>query len=116
MKEIRITSADASQRFDKYLKRILPEMGTSFMYKMLRKKNILNRLFDSGAFPQKTATPVSLFARRVPRRGEKLGAAQKEISIYQVGVVVVGGVENVENSELLAQNFSIFVNEIGDFS
>ncbi len=40
MKEIRITSQDASQRLDKYLKRLLPEMGTSFMYKMLRKKNI----------------------------------------------------------------------------
>ena len=40
MKEIKISSHDASQRFDKYLKRLLPEMGTSFMYKMLRKKNI----------------------------------------------------------------------------
>ena len=50
MKEIRITSADASQRFDKYLKRILPEMGTSFMYKMLRKKNItLNNQKATGS-------------------------------------------------------------------
>lgn len=40
MKQIEITKQDSQQRFDKYLKRIFPEMGTSFMYKMLRKKNI----------------------------------------------------------------------------
>lgn len=40
MKELTITSNDASQRMDKYLKRVFPEMGTSFLYKMLRKKNI----------------------------------------------------------------------------
>lgn len=40
MKELRVTSQDAKQRLDKYLKRVFPEMGTSFLYKMLRKKNI----------------------------------------------------------------------------
>ncbi len=40
MKQIQVTKQDSSQRFDKYLKRIFPEMGTSFLYKMLRKKNI----------------------------------------------------------------------------
>ena len=40
MKELTITTHDASQRMDKYLKRVFPEMGTSFLYKMLRKKNI----------------------------------------------------------------------------
>ncbi len=40
MKQIQVNKADSGQRFDKYLKRIFPEMGTSFMYKMLRKKNI----------------------------------------------------------------------------
>ena len=50
MKEIKISSHDASQRFDKYLKRLLPEMGTSFMYKMLRKKNItLNNAKATGS-------------------------------------------------------------------
>jgi 23S rRNA pseudouridine955/2504/2580 synthase len=39
MKEFTITAADAQQRLDKYLKRRLPEAGTSFLYKMLRKKN-----------------------------------------------------------------------------
>ena len=40
MKQIQVSKADSGQRFDKYLKRIFPEMGTSFLYKMLRKKNI----------------------------------------------------------------------------
>ena len=40
MKELKINESDNNQRFDKYLKRVLPEAGTSFIYKMLRKKNI----------------------------------------------------------------------------
>lgn len=40
MKEIQIDAGNASQRFDKFLKRILPEATPSFIYKMLRKKNI----------------------------------------------------------------------------
>ena len=40
MKELVITSLDEKQRLEKYLKRIFPEMGTGFLYKMLRKKNI----------------------------------------------------------------------------
>ena len=40
MKELRIEGHDSNQRFDKYLKRVLPNASTSFIYKMLRKKNI----------------------------------------------------------------------------
>lgn len=40
MKELNIQENDSNQRFDKYLKRVLPNAGTSFIYKMLRKKNI----------------------------------------------------------------------------
>jgi len=40
MKEFQVNKSDSGQRFDKYIKRMLPEMGTGFMYKMLRKKNI----------------------------------------------------------------------------
>lgn len=36
-----ITEREAGQRFDKYLHKLLPEAGTGFLYKMLRKKNIL---------------------------------------------------------------------------
>ena len=40
MKELRIEESDSNQRFDKYLKRVLTEASISFIYKMLRKKNI----------------------------------------------------------------------------
>ncbi len=40
MYQAKITEKEAGQRFDKYLHRILPNAGSSFMYKMLRKKNI----------------------------------------------------------------------------
>ncbi|MCM1253079.1 MAG: RluA family pseudouridine synthase [Clostridium sp.] len=36
-----ITNKDAGSRFDKYLHKLLPEAGSGFLYKMLRKKNIL---------------------------------------------------------------------------
>ncbi len=40
MKQFTITKKDAGQRFDKYLKKLLPEASAGFIYKMLRKKNI----------------------------------------------------------------------------
>lgn len=40
MKELKIDANDSNQRFDKFLKRVLPNASTSFIYKMLRKKNI----------------------------------------------------------------------------
>ena len=40
MKEFNITDRESGQRFDKYLKKILKEAPDSFIYKMLRKKNI----------------------------------------------------------------------------
>lgn len=36
-----ITETEEGQRFDKYLRKLLPEAGSSFLYKMLRKKNIV---------------------------------------------------------------------------
>ena len=40
MKEFTITKNEAAQRLDKYLKKLLPEASSGFIYKMLRKKNI----------------------------------------------------------------------------
>ncbi|MCR5209178.1 MAG: RluA family pseudouridine synthase [Lachnospiraceae bacterium] len=41
MKEIIINEKDSGQRLDKYLKKYMPSAGTGFLYKMLRKKNIV---------------------------------------------------------------------------
>ena len=40
MQSFQIGKNEAGQRFDKYLKKLLSEAPTSFIYKMLRKKNI----------------------------------------------------------------------------
>lgn len=45
-----ITEREAGQRFDKYLYKLFPEAGSGFLYKMLRKKNIvLNRKKADGS-------------------------------------------------------------------
>ncbi len=41
MISVKITSNEAGQRFDKYLKKLLKNAPDSFIYKMLRKKNIV---------------------------------------------------------------------------
>ena len=40
MQSITIGNNQAGQRLDKFLRKYLPEAGSSFLYKMLRKKNI----------------------------------------------------------------------------
>lgn len=40
MQSVIITKNQAGQRLDKFLRKYLPEAGSSFLYKMLRKKNI----------------------------------------------------------------------------
>ena len=41
MRELIISQNEAGQRFDKLLHKYLKNAGTSFLYKMLRKKNIV---------------------------------------------------------------------------
>lgn len=40
MQQIQVSTNEAGQRLDKLLHKLLPEAGNSFLYKMLRKKNI----------------------------------------------------------------------------
>ena len=40
MQKFTVTKKEAGQRFDKYLKKLLPQAAGGFLYKMLRKKNI----------------------------------------------------------------------------
>lgn len=62
MKEFIIDKVNEKQRFDKYLKRILPNSSNSFIYKMLRKKNIeLNSKRAKGDEILKAGDSVKLF-------------------------------------------------------
>lgn len=62
MKQLSVSATDAGQRFDKYLMRTLPGAGKSFIYKMLRKKNIvLNGSKAEGNELLKVGDEVKLF-------------------------------------------------------
>lgn len=62
MKSFDIKENEAGQRFDKYLRKLLPDAPGSFIYKMLRKKNIvLNGTKATGAEQLKLGDQVSLY-------------------------------------------------------
>lgn len=62
MREFTITSNEANQRFDKYLKKLLCNAPGSFIYKMLRKKNIvLNGKKSDGTEKLGIGDEVKLF-------------------------------------------------------
>lgn len=62
MQEFTITSNEANQRFDKYLKKLLCNAPGSFIYKMLRKKNIvLNGKKADGTEKLNAGDGVKLF-------------------------------------------------------
>lgn len=62
MKSFQITPNEAGQRFDKYLKKLLSQAPGSFVYKMLRKKNItLNGKKADGSEKLNIGDEVKLF-------------------------------------------------------
>ena len=62
MREFKISGDEAGQRFDKYLKKLLTEAPGSFIYKMLRKKNItLNGKRAEGTERLQVGDEVKLF-------------------------------------------------------
>ena len=62
MKEFIIQKNEENQRFDKYLKKLLPNATTSFLYKMMRKKNIvINKKKVEGNEKLKAGDVVQLF-------------------------------------------------------
>lgn len=62
MKELEVKAQESGQRFDKYLSRYLKEAPKSFLYKMLRKKNItLNGKKASGNEKLEANDKIQLF-------------------------------------------------------
>ena len=65
MREWTVKSGEKDQRFNKYLQRRLPGAPSSFLYKMLRKKNItLNGKKASGSELLLEGDLVTLFLSR----------------------------------------------------
>ena len=68
MREWTVQSGEKDQRFNKYLQRKLPEAPSSFLYKMLRKKNItLNGKKASGSELLLEGDLVTLFQKKAAR-------------------------------------------------
>lgn len=62
MRELLVSTAEQNQRLDKYLKKYLNKAPGSFIYKMLRKKNIkLNRAKAEGSELLKSGDQIQLF-------------------------------------------------------
>lgn len=62
MREFIIGANEAGQRLDKYLKKIMPNASTGFLYKMLRKKNITcNKAKMTGKEQLKKGDKVQVF-------------------------------------------------------
>ncbi len=62
MQNFQITNNEAGQRFDKYLKKLLSQAPGSFIYKMLRKKNItLNGKKADGSEKLNTGDEIKMF-------------------------------------------------------
>lgn len=73
-----ITETEAGQRFDKYLHKLLPEAGSGFLYKMLRKKNIvLNDAKADGSEKLVKGDVVSVYFSD-ETLGRFMGTSQKE--------------------------------------
>lgn len=82
MKEIKINASDSNQRFDKFLKRVLPNASTSFIYKMLRKKNItLNDKKADGSEKLNTGDNVKIWFS--DETFEKMAGSSDADPLYQ---------------------------------
>ncbi|MCR5388913.1 MAG: RluA family pseudouridine synthase [Lachnospiraceae bacterium] len=78
MRVYKIAGNDAGQRFDKYLRKLLSEAPGSFIYKMLRKKNIvLNRQKATGGELLVPGDEVTLYLSE--ETFEKFTAKQDEL-------------------------------------
>lgn len=82
MREFTITPNEANQRFDKYLKKLLCNAPGSFIYKMLRKKNIvLNGKKADGTEKLNAGDGVKLFLS--DETFEKMSGSEKTSSEFQ---------------------------------
>ena len=80
MRELKIGKNEAGQRMDKYLKKYLREAGSGFLYKMLRKKNIvLNDKKAEGNEMLKEGDSVKLYMAE--ETIEKFRGAVEEIPL-----------------------------------
>lgn len=102
MYQTEITVKEAGQRFDKYLRRLLPEAGSSFLYKMLRKKNItLNGQKADGSEKIAAGDCVAIYFSE-ETLNKFMGAPTQEHSEYDMAYEKITGVKILyENEHIL---------------
>lgn len=108
---LQITKNDAGQRFDKYLKRKLRKAQDSFIYKMLRKKNIvLNGRKATGSELLRENDEVKLFLsdetyEKFSGDSNMCSEAAFDTSDYKAAYNKLKGIERVfENEHVLILN------------
>lgn len=93
-----VTDREAGQRFDKYLHKLLPGAGSGFLYKMLRKKNIvLNGKKADGSEKISCGDTVSVYFseetlqkfQQLPQAGAKSACIMDAHSAYQNRIAVL---------------------------
>ena len=98
MKEIIIKGNEAGQRFDKYLKKYFSEAPGSFIYKMLRKKNItLNGKKADGSEKLNVGDQVKLFMadETIEKFTAPIKSAAKAVKLPEVKLDIVYEDEHV---------------------
>lgn len=97
-----ITDKEAGQRFDKYLRKLLPEAGSSFLYKMLRKKNItLNGKKADGSEKIMAGDSVAVFFAE-ETLAKFMGESLPELSEYHAAYQKLQGIKVLyEDSHIL---------------
>ena len=82
MRETIIKENESGQRLDKYLKKYLPQAPGSFIYKMLRKKNItLNGKKAAGQEKLNTGDSIKFFLQR--RQSINLQEMHQQVSLIR---------------------------------
>lgn len=111
MQEIQVSKNEAGQRLDKLLHKLLPEAGNSFLYKMLRKKNItLNGKKAEGKEFLSCGDQIKIFLADdtyVKFGGKLLGNARPNINInsYQKAYQELKDIAIIyENEDVLIVN------------
>lgn len=106
MKEFIIQSNEANQRFDKYLKKLLPNASTGFIFKMLRKKNItVNGKKSEGTEMLKVGDSIKIFFsdETFDKFAENQDVLKHEYD--KLAALSMGGLEIVyENDDILVAN------------
>ena len=104
MKELIVSNKQEKQRFDKYLMKQLPKAGSSFIYKMLRKKNItLNGKKAAGNEILNAGDVIKIFFS--DETYEKFSNAHLDTDIYNRAFHMLKGVTVIyENDDLVFMN------------